>query len=211
MTIAIGRSIQESERASFKNGFYELFEAVMQSNKSVEDSLKSTLENIMSDNIDKDEKYSLSRPYIEALEYQKERDIRIRNTMLIAIYSYFETSLNELTFHTERHRKDESYIRTYLRSIFGNDHITKDLETIDVALRPLRNIITHGGIKTGDLDRIDDLIKEHPEFSINRIDQSIYISSYSGLRNILDFISNALDDVELYIRKKISNDFAKTE
>ena len=94
-----------------------------------------------------------------------------------------------------------------LRSIFGSDHITKDLETIDVALRPLRNILTHGGIKPGDLDKIDDLIKEHPEFSINRIGQSIYISSYTGLRNIMEFISNALDYVETYIRKKISNNF----
>lgn len=202
MTIAIGRSIQESERATLKIGFYDLIEAVMQSNKSFEDSLNSTLESIMSSNIDKDEKASLSRPYLEALDSQKERDIRIRNTMLIVIYSYFETSLYELSFHSERHKKDESYIRTYLRSIFGSDHITKDLETIDVALRPLRNILTHGGIKPGDLDKIDDLIKEHPEFSINRIGQSIYISSYTGLRNIIEFISNALDYVETYIRKK---------
>lgn len=204
MSIAKGKSDYENERDTFVAGFHDLIEAAEKAKKCFDDSLKADLYDLLTDSgVPRDEIETQSSPLLDLLSEQNERDIRIRKSMVIGIYSFLETSLSGLCLNKTVHKKDESYLATYTRAIYGNGKPLPQLKLLDKSFRPLRNQMTHGGkIKKQDIREIENLIKIHPEFSIKKCCNQYYIDSYSGIRLMLGFVEETLSIVEKYIKTK---------
>lgn len=201
MSIAKGRSDREAERDVFTAGFYDLIEAAEKAKDCFETSIKARLYDIISDpGLPREEAETQSQPYIDELSEQEERDIRIRKSMLIGIYSFLETSLGALCLQKPNRKDKESCLSSYIRAIYGKAKPLPQLRLLNGAIRPLRNQMNHGGsISKQDADRIKKLAEQHPEFCIKENSNDFYIGSYSGVRQLLDYVKDALSQVEKHI------------
>ena len=94
MAIAKGRSDIKCERDFVKQGFDEQIGILKNDQLQQERRLKSQLDNIHSDStIDNDEKFSIEKPLVEELQNIQERHLRIRRTIMIGLYAFWELSL----------------------------------------------------------------------------------------------------------------------
>ena len=133
MTIAKGISNNQAERNVVMQGFYEQLEIAQQSQYEQEASLKVKLYDIIEDNkLSEEEKQSLKKPLTNELEEIENKHIRIRRSILIGLYSFWEVSLNNIVSsqssvfqhpNNEPPQKDRISTKSkawkYLKQIYG--------------------------------------------------------------------------------------------
>lgn len=209
MAIAKGLSNNQAERNVVMQGFYEQLEIAQQSQYAQEASIKVKLYDIIEDNeLGEEEKQSLKKPLINELEEIENRHIRIRRSILIGLYSFWEVSLNDIlsslpsVFHhpnNEPQQKDrisqKSKAWEYLNQIYG-ENIPDTSLLINGAIRKCRNYMVHGQLSSSQEKVIKSLEMSNPEFCISVIGGNCVVMSYTGLRQLLEFISNELDNAE---------------
>lgn len=97
MTIAKGRTTCETERDTMVQGFHELLKVLKHAKNQTEIQAKAALYDIANDKaLSDEERWSQMRPFNEMLTEQEESDIRIRRTVLIGLFSFWELSLKDL-------------------------------------------------------------------------------------------------------------------
>lgn len=215
MAIAKGLSINQAERCIVMQGFYEQLEVAQQSQYAQEANIKAKLYDIIEDNsLEEDEKNSLKKTLISELEEIENKHIRIRRSVLIGLYSFWEVSLkailssqsfisphsNKGNLQIERTaRKSKAWI--YLKRIYGEDIPNTSL-LIDDAIRECRNYIVHGQLSSSQEKTIRTFVASNPEFCIEIICGNCVITCYSGLLHLLEYISRELDNAELAAKKQ---------
>ena len=132
MAIAKGLSINEAERCIVMQGFYEQLEIAQQSQYAQETSIKAKLYDIIEDNsLDEDEKQSLKKPLISELEEIENKHIRIRRSVLIGLYSFWEVSLKAIlssqSFISPHSNKGNRQIERNSKKIQSMELSKKDL------------------------------------------------------------------------------------
>lgn len=209
MAIAKGLSNNQAERNVVMQGFYEQLEIAQQSQYEQEASIKAKLYDIIEDNeLSEEEKQSLKKPLTNELDEIENKHIRIRRSILIGLYSFWEVSLNNILSsqssvfqhpNNEPSQKDriskKSKVWKYLKQIYG-ENIPDTSLLINGAIRECRNYMVHGQLSSSQEKVIKSLKVSNPEFCISITGGNCVIMSYTGLRQLLEFITNELDNAE---------------
>lgn len=210
MTIAKGRTDCEAERDTIGQGFHELLKVLKLAKKQVEVQAKAELYDIINDkSLSDEERQDQMRSFEDMLAEQEESDIRIRRTVLIGLFAFWELSLKDLCEYykikiskAEKNKKnDKSKTEArlneydYINAIF-QDNRPENIDLISSQVKELRNYMTHGSAGEGRQKIIDTLMIEHPEFCIAKMCGGYFISSYDGLDKMLKIINDGLRDTE---------------
>ena len=215
MTIAKGRTNCEAERDIIVQGFYELLNELKHAKNQIEIQAKAALYDVVNDkSLSNEERLTQMRPFEELLSKQEEKDIRIRRTILIGLFSFWELSLKNLCEYYKinitktKNNKKESISKNvykfsendYLNAIF-RDHRPKNIGLISSQIKELRNYMTHGNAGENRQAIIDNFIATYPDFCVSKINSDYYINSYDGLDKILKIINDSLIDSETTAKK----------
>lgn len=210
MTIAKGRTNCEAERDTMVQGFHELLKVLKHAKSQTEIQAKAALYDIANDkSLSNEERWSQMRPFNEMLSEQEESDIRIRRTILIGLFSFWELSLKDLCEYYKinvtkaKNVKKESNSKKrsnfsendYLNAIFPSTR-PENIGLISSQIKELRHYMTHG---SGGEDRqaiIDNLITSHPDLCVSKFCGGYTISSYDGLDKMLQIINDGLTIAE---------------
>ena len=199
-------------------GFYEQLEIAQQSQYAQEARIKVKLYDIVENNVlDEKEKQSLKKPLISELEDIENKHLRIRRSILIGLYSFWEVSLNDILssqpsifLHSNNDSQQKgrttqkSKAWKYLNQIYrGNIPNTSLL--INGAIRECRNYMVHGQLSSSQEEVIRTLEISNPEFCIRSICGNCIVTNYTGLRHLLKFISSELDNAEHALKTKQHN------
>ena len=113
MSFGKGRTNCQVERDIFYESFKDSISILIKSQKEEETYIKAILYDISaSQYLSKEEKVSESRTYEQLLADIEEKYIRIRRTVFIGIYSYWEISLKELQdIKKEKHIKNKPNLK----------------------------------------------------------------------------------------------------
>lgn len=213
MTIAKGRTDCESEREIIVQGFKDLLRVLMAAKKQTEEHAKAALYDIINDNtLSDEERWVQMKPFNDLLSEQEETDIRIRRTILIGLFSFWELSLKDICGYyridvgmPKREKKrnegkvpkgDGFYkVNDYIKAIFPLE-LPNAVDLISNQIRDLRNYMTHGSTDEKRKGIIDKLMDSHPEFFIGKNSGGYLISSYKGLNSILRNICDCLQIAE---------------
>lgn len=224
MTVAKGRSNCMAERHLVIQGFNDLLEIIAEDQQRQEMTVKANLYDIMSDcKLEEREKESLRRPWDNELMDIEERNIRIRHSIFIGLYSFWEISLKEIaeplmskndkSLDAELNDKKSSGKKKsgsgsmadkYLSYIY-NDNRPEMVQLIDGPIRKLRNYMVHGAKgdkrdKEAEATQISLLIESHPEFGIENQFGHYFFCNYKGLAEMKDVFVRELDAVENHVR-----------
>ncbi|WP_304679065.1 hypothetical protein [uncultured Duncaniella sp.] len=213
MAIAKGRSDIKCERDFVKQGFDEQIGILKNDQLQQERRLKSQLDNIHSDStIDNDEKFSIEKPLVEELQNIQERHLRIRRTIMIGLYAFWELSLKAIidlkctkSSNSEKQinvtkDKKKSIAWNYLNVIY-EDNIPLIALDIDGPIRVLRNHMVHGKLPKEQLEQLNSFSTNHPELYLRISIEGCNFYSYDGLLNLLNIISHELNNAESVIYK----------
>ena len=211
MTITKGRTNCQSERDLVLQGFSEQLQILENSQIEQENVFKARLYDIITDySISEDEKSSLKYPWSNELQELEERHIRIRRSVLIGLYSFWEVSLMEIVRSIIPNYIEELKIiskktrnfgaRDYVKLIYGAN-APKSIELINYNICELRNYMVHGSMNESRKSLIDELRRLHPEFCIVSQCKESYICSYNGLKALLGLLSKELEAAETKISK----------
>lgn len=210
MTIAKGRTNCEAERDTMVQGFHELLKVLKHAKNQTEILAKAALYDIANDkSLSDEERWSQMRPFNEMLSEQEESDIRIRRTVLIGLFSFWELSLKDLCEYykinvtkakknkKENKSKRESNLseNDYLNAIF-RDNRPEIIGLISSQIKELRNYMTHGSADQDRQEIIDTLMAARPDFGISKVCGGYSINSYDGLDEMLKTITDGLTDAE---------------
>lgn len=210
MTIAKGRTNCQSERDLVLQGFSEQLQILEGAQIEQESVFKAQLYDIITDyTISEDEKSSLKRPWSNELQELEERHIRIRRSVFISLYSFWEVSLMDLA-HThipkmvdiarKSKRSKKFGASDYLKLIYGCK-LPPSVNIIDNNIREFRNYLVHGTLTKDRESLIDALSNSHPEFCIKGIAGNYFIDNYRGVSEMLTLFSKELDIAESKILK----------
>ena len=89
----------------------------------------------------------------------------------------------------------KSKVWKYLKQIYG-ENIPDTSLLINGAIRECRNYMVHGQLSSVQEKVIKSLEVSNPEFCISIKGGNCVIMSYTGLRQLLEFITNELDNAE---------------
>lgn len=211
MTIATGRTDCKSEREIIVQGFMDLLRILKATKKQNEENVQKSLSDIEKDKtLSEEERRILISPYYDLLSEQEESDIRIRRTILIGLFSFWELSLKNICeyYHINgvatkekkttirKRNSDRLYsVNDYIKAIF-NSIVPHEIEIICTQIKELRNYMTHGKADNKRQIIIDSLIAAHPEFCIIKKCEDYCLTSYNGIESILNYISNGLQLAE---------------
>lgn len=213
MSIAKGRTNCEAERDVIVQGFNDLLQVLKQAKNLKEIGIKSELYDIITNqSISEEEKYTQKKPFYDLLSESEETNIRIRRTILIGLFSFWELSLKgicdyyhidvEATKLNNTQKKKQSKDKTprlsendYLNAIFQAER-PKEVGFISSTIKELRNYMTHGSADDDRKAVIDSLTSSHPEFCVSKTQDDYVIDSYDGLDHILNIIIEGLCSVE---------------
>lgn len=205
MTIAKGQSNCKAERALVLLGFDELLQILAESQIEQENLLKAKLYDIVTDNsLSDDEKYTLKRSLTDQLQDIEERHARIRRSIFIGIYSFWEVSLMNIvntSFSMEELEKILSKkqqnigVQDYLKMIYG-EKLPTIVYDISKHFRELRNYLVHGTLDDKRKLSMDYLISAYHEIDIKNSGNNFYFGNYNGLKSILLLFSRELDNAE---------------
>lgn len=213
MAIANGISNNQAEREQVLNGFREQLEVVEQSQIVQEQSIKAKLYDIITDcSISDVERTSLEQPLNSELAIIAEKHSRIRRSIFIGLYSFWEVSLNAICdmvnfctnttkgYKSQKKEGNEGKSKAwiYLNYIYG-DAIPEGCLLIDGAIRILRNYMVHGNLTDSQKYDLSEFCSIHTEYSIKNLYGDFVITDYKGLTNLLDVISNQLSRAEKQI------------
>lgn len=213
MSIAKGRTNCEAERDAIVQGFNDLLRVLKQAKHQKEIGIKSELYDIISDHsISEEEKDTQKKPFYDLLSESEDTNTRIRRTILIGLFSFWELSLKGICDYykidvetaklnnsqKEKHPKNKTpriSENDYLNAIFKAER-PKEVSVISSTIKELRNYMTHGSADDDRKAVIDSLISSHPEFCISKTQDGYVIDSYDGLDHILNIIIEGLCRVE---------------
>lgn len=214
MVIAKGRTDCEAERDTIVQGFNDLLKVLKQAKCRVDEHAKAALYDIINDkSLPDEERANQSKPFNDLLSEQEEADIRIRRTILIGIFSFWELSLKDICEYYNidvaaakgTKQKKVSNSKTtitkysendYLNAIFRNNRPEK-VDLISTKIKELRNYMTHGSADKSRQKIINNLISAYPNFYITKTSNGYSITSYNGLENILMTINEELMHTEM--------------
>lgn len=210
MSFAKGRTNCEAERDVIVQGFNDLLQVLKQAKNLKEIGIKSELYDIITNqSISEEEKYTQKKPFYDLLSESEDTNTRIRRTILIGLFSFWELSLKgicdyyhidvEATKQNKSQKKKHSKNKT-LRRISENDYLNaifqaerpKEVSFISSTIKELRNYMTHGSADDDRKAVIDSLTSSHPEFCVSKTQDGYFINSYDGLDHILNKIIEGL-------------------
>lgn len=209
MSFAKGRTNCEAERDVIVQGFNDLLQVLKQAKNQKEIGIKSELYDIITNqSISEEEKYTQKKPFDDLLSESEEFDKRIRRTILIGLFSFWELSLKGICDYykidvetaklnnsqKEKHPKNKTpriSENDYLNAIFKAER-PKEVSVISSTIKELRHYMTHGSADDDRKAVIDSLISSHPEFSVSKTQDGYFINSYDGLDHILNKIIEGL-------------------
>lgn len=214
MTFAKGRTDCETEREIITQGFKELLETLKQVKYQKSVRIKADLFDVITDcSLSNEERLTKESPLYCALAERDEMDIRIRRTILIGMFSFWELSLKNICEYykigisrknknqdrnaPQYNKEKESFFseNDYLNAIYASQR-PKIISLISSEIKELRNYMTHGTANSNRKAVITNLIDKFPDFCIRESDDGFYIYSYSGLEKILDKIIEGLKYVD---------------
>lgn len=197
MAFSKGRSEWKSELDQLLSGHKSAIIILNQAKKTKEQECKAELDAINANqSISLDEKKTLCRPYEDFLIDADESDIRIRNSLLIGIFSIWELTVNSLLEHYNICKNPKTNrFDAYFTTIFGSSY-PPIIDTVNRDIRELRNYITHNSLPKEREEIINILLGTHPEFDIKKCNDKYFISSYEGLQAILNHVDRALCTIE---------------
>lgn len=208
-TFAKGRTNCEAERDIIVQGYTDLLKVLKQAKLQKETGIKAELYDIIFDTtISDEERQTQMRPFYDVLSEQEETDRRIRRSILIGLFSFWELSLKEVCEYYKldvaaakepkpkkknKSQNNEPHYgeNDYLKAIFHTESPDK-VDVISSKIRELRNYMTHGTAGATRKVAIDTLISTHPEFCISKECGDYSITSYDGLEQIMDTIKESL-------------------
>lgn len=209
MVVAKGRTDCEAERDTIVQGFNDLLTVLKQAKAQIEVQAKASLYDVINDkSLSKEEQYCQMVPFKDLLSEQEEADIRIRRAILIGLFSFWELSVKDICEYyninvgdnksikktpANKSTKDDQSLKLYdyVKAIFPAE-LPYKVHLISLYIRELRNYMTHGSATDRRQVVIENLIAEKPDFFIrNTLDEYI-ITSYDGLKNILNVIIEGL-------------------
>lgn len=198
MTVAKGMSNCKAERDFVLQGFREQLEVVEQAQEQQEYCFKSHLYDILIDSsITEEEKRTLMAPWYDQLQELEERNIRIRRSIFIGLYSFLEISLKEIAEKVKGSNKFNEKLGGLkcFKAIYG-ENIPQSAGEINDYVRELRNYIVHGSLYENRKNAIENLMKVHSEFCIQSSCNHYYFRSYKGLYSIMNMFERELDRAE---------------
>ena len=211
--IAKGRSDCEAERDTIVQGFNDLLRVLKDAKNRTEEHAKAALYDIIHDeSLSDEERRTEMKGYTDLLSEQEETDIKIRRTILIGLFSFWETSLRNIcdyykiavkkanirkTPNKLKPDKEPIYnVTDYLTAIF-HSNLPDTLELINSKIKELRNYMTHGSADAERMAIVDSLITDHPEFGIRKTANHYHIASYDGLDHILKVLNDGTVRAEM--------------
>lgn len=210
MTIAKGRTNCQSGRDLVLKGFSEQLQILEDSQIEQENVFKAHLYDIITDySISEVEKSSLKHPWSNELHKLEERHIRIRRSVFIGSYSFWEVSLmNIVNTHIPamvenalKSKKSKNFgASDYLKMIYGGK-LPSSVNLIDNNIREFRNYLVHGTLTEERKLLISTLANSYPEFCIRGISNTYFIDSYKGVSEMLMLFSKELENAENEILK----------
>lgn len=210
MAIAKGRTDCKAERDLVLQGFREQLQILADSQNEQEDLVKARLFDLITDRtLSDEEKYTLKRPWSDHLHELEERHIRIRRSVFIGLYSFWEVSLmNIANTHipamVENARKSKKSknlgASDYLKMIYGGK-LPSLVNLIDNNIREFRNYLVHGTLTEERESLISTLANSHTEFCIRGISKTYFIDNYKGVSEILMLFSKELENADNEILK----------
>lgn len=205
MTIARGRTNCKADRDLVFNGFTEQLQILEKYQIEHEDAFKARLYDIIEDlSVSEEEKIYLKQPWLNELQELEERHIRIRRSVFIGLYSFWEISLMDIAnTHTpsiaeaasNSKKSKRSGASDYLKVIY-EDGIPPSVTLIDNYIREFRNYMVHGALTKDRESAINTLMETHKEFCINRVCRDYFISNYKGIIEFLTLFAAELDKAE---------------
>jgi len=206
MTVAKGRSNCKAERDIVSQGFYEQLQILEASNIEQSKCFKARLYDIITDySISEEERSTQKNPWELLLQESEESHIRIRRSMFIGLYSFWEVSLKDIveTYTNNSAEKGEQGkkqssrqgAKNYIKHIYGND-VPELIKLMNTHMYEFRNYLVHGSLDDDRESEIDKLRNLYPALCIKKGCGCFYISDYKGLRNLLELISRELDNAE---------------
>ena len=208
MAIAKGQSDIKYERDLVRQGFDEQIDILKNDLFQQERQLKSQLYNIQSNSIiDNEEKFSIEKPLLAEHQNIQERHIRIRRTIMIGLYAFWELSLKAIFLLKYEiigkqigavKDKTKSIAWNYLNAIYEG-HIPLTALDIDSSVRVLRNHLVHGKLSKNQLEHLSSFSVNHPDLHLSISNEGCYFSNYDGLLHLLDIISLELNNAELVV------------
>ena len=188
--------------------FNELINVMSSYESHGKDSIKEQLNLIVNDPlIPSEENYSPKSLFEDELCIIEEVQSTIRRSIAVGIFAFWELSLLEIvntyfkkdidnyTDVSAINRKHNIKVTDLLNIIFQNK-VPKNISSFQESFSALRNFITHGKMSGSRKQKIQNLIREHPDFSIIESNNNFNFSSYSGLIKILTSIGQILQIAE---------------
>lgn len=213
MVIAKGRTDCEAERDTIVQGFNDLLTVLKQAKTQIEVLAKASLYDVINNkSLSKEERYCQMVPFNDLLSEQEEADIRIRCAIFIGLFSFWELSVKDICEYYDINTDDHKSIKKktgfkstkdyqplklqdYMKTIFPSE-LPYKVHLISLHIRELRNYMTHGSATARRREVIETLIAEKPDFFIRKTLDGYIITSYDGLKNILNVIIEGLTITE---------------
>lgn len=201
MTIAKGCTESLAQRDIITQGFNDLLGVLNRYKNHNEIRIKAELYDIINEkSLSDEERVSQVSQFNGLLTELEEIAIRIRRTIFIGLYSFWELSLKNICeyyyMNCDRKKSARGYSENdYLNAILHSDRPDK-ISLISIEIKELRNYMTHGSLDTKRKSIIDGLISAHPEFDIGKSGEEYYLTSYDGLKQILNIINEGAHYVE---------------
>ncbi len=205
MTIAKGRTNCKAERDLVLQGFNEQLQILSTSQIEQSNLFKAHLYDIITDfSIYYDEKHTLMSPWSNQLQELEDRHIRIRRSVFIGLYSFWEVSLMDMAnTHIpsivekalESQKSKNFGASDYLKLIYGGQ-LPALADLIDNNIREFRNYMVHGSLTEKRESLIKVLLSTHKEFCIEGTCRTYFIRDYEGLFELLTLLSYELDAAE---------------
>lgn len=207
---AKGRSNIKAERDILFQGFRDQLKTMENALKLQETEIKAQLYDIISDlTIHDEEKNTLKKGLYETLENIEEQHIRIRRSIFIGLYSFWEISLKaicdtpSLTGNTfkpqEKSDKTQSIVRRYLNIIY-EEKIPSTASLLNGPIRELRNYMVHGTLCKNQKNTLEKFVVEYPKFCVQISCKDYIFNNYAGLFTLLNIISEELDNAEIQFK-----------
>lgn len=213
MSIAKGRTDCEAERDTIVQGFNDLLRVLKDAKTRTEEYAKAALYELLQDKtLSEEERFTQMKPFYDLLSEQEETDIRIRRTILIGMFSFWELSLKDICGYyridvkatkgqkSPKEGKTKTgntvyNVNDYMSAIFrlGKPDVVRLIST---EIKELRNYMTHGSADEKRQRIIDNLMAAHPEFCITKVCGDYHINSYNGFDSLLKSISEGLQCAE---------------
>lgn len=205
MTFAKGRTNCKAERDIIFQGFAEQVQILEKSQLEQENVFKAQLYDIIDDfSVSDEEKYSLKHPWLKELHELEERHTRIRRSVFIGLYSFWEISLMDianthipsLVAAARNSKKSRKFGATDYLKVMYNEGLTSLVKLIDNNIREFRNYMIHGSLTNKRKSLIQNLIETHKKFCIKGVCGDYFISDYKGILELLTLFATELDNAE---------------